>query len=320
MSMFNAHSLRLHPRRFSSWIDISHAKYGGRVQKVSVAADFTCPNRDGTKGQLGCTFCNNAGFTPQYARENPNNIGLQLDTGLEFLRRRYPRTKLWVAYFQAYSNTYGELDRLIETYQTALRHPDISGLVIGTRPDCVSDELLDYLAELSERYLIELELGIESTNDAALVAVNRGHDFACSVDAIKRAAARNLSVGAHLLFGLPGESRDSMVAAADVLSKLPLASLKFHQLQIVKGTQMANQWRQDPASIPIMPLDDYLELLADFVERLNPNIAIQRVGSEVPPSMRLAPDWSLRLSELAPMLTEKLAQRRSWHGCLWKAN
>lgn len=315
--MLSPDTLCSNPRLYLSWIDLSQQNHGGRVQKISVGAGFTCPNRDGSKGVGGCTFCNNNGFTPGYVRESPDDICLQIETGMEFLKRRYPRTLRWVAYFQAYSNTYGELQTLIKAYQTALSHPDIDGLVIGTRPDCVADELLDYLAELSKSHLIELELGIESTNDAALARVNRGHDYACSVDAIHRAAARGLSVCGHLMFGLPGETRESMLAGAARLSALPLTSLKFHQLQVVKGTQMANDWRKDPDSVPIMELDDYLELLADFVERLRPDIAIQRVGSEVPPSMRLAPDWSVRLYELAPMLTAKLSERNSWQGRLW---
>ncbi|QLI80435.1 TIGR01212 family radical SAM protein [Chitinibacter fontanus] len=319
MLAFTATSHSDQARRYLSWIDLSKQTHGGRVQKVSVTAGFSCPNRDGSKGIGGCTFCNNAGFTPGYARDNKDDIRMQLDTGLEFLKRRYPRTVRWVAYFQAYSNTYGEQQQLIKTYQTALAHPDISGLVIGTRPDCVSNELLDYLAQLSQHHLIELELGLESTNDAALRRVNRGHDYACSVDAIERAAARGLSVSAHLMFGLPGESRSSMLDGAKLLSALPLASLKLHQLQVVKGTRLANAWRKNPASVPLLTQKEYLELLADFIEHLNPNIAIQRVGSEVPPSLRLAPDWSLRLSELAPLLTQTLQQRNSWHGRLWQA-
>lgn len=311
--MSTQHPAHFGRRRYFSWNDLQKEKHGGRIQKVSVAAGFTCPNRDGAVGRGGCTFCNNAGFTPSYLREHPDIAG-QLETGLNFLRRRYPETKHFVAYFQAYSNTYGELETLKRAYNEALAHPLIDGLVIGTRPDCVADELLDYLAELSRSNIIELELGIESCNDAALARVNRGHDFAATVDAVTRAAQRGLSVGGHLMFGLPGETRESVLAGASKLSGLPLASLKFHQLQIVKGTQMANEWRRDPASIPLLSADDYLNLLADFLERLSPAIAIQRVGSEVPPNLKLAPEWNIRLSELAPRLDALLASRESWQG------
>lgn len=307
-------------RRYLSWHDLIRARHGGRVQKISVAAGFTCPNRDGSKGSGGCSFCNNQGFMPGYLRETGNDIELQINTGMGFLKRRYPETQRWLAYFQAYSNTYGEIEQLKAAYRQALAHPDISGLVIGTRPDCVPDALLDYLAELARDHIIELELGIESTSDSALERVNRGHDFACTADAIRRAAARGLVVSGHLIFGLPGESREEMLAGATRLSALPLSSLKLHQLQIVKGTQLANEWRKSPGCIPLLNAQEYLELLADFLERLRPDIAIQRVGSEVPPALRLAPDWSVRLSQLAPLLTETLVRRDSWQGKKWQAN
>ena len=305
-------------RRYLSWNEVQRQKYGGRVQKVSVAAGFTCPNRDGSKGVGGCTFCNNDGFTPSYLKES-GEITAQLDIGLNFLLRRYPETRHFVAYFQAYSNTYGDFERLRAAYEAALAHPRIDGLVIGTRPDCVADEVLDYLAELSRTKIVELELGIESCDNAALARVNRGHDFAATVDAVERAGARGLQVGGHLMFGLPGESRESMLAGAKKLSQLPLASLKFHQLQIVKHTQLANAWRRDPASVPLLSAQEYLELLADFLERLSPEIAIQRVGSEVPPAHKLAPEWNLRLSELAPRLDDLLAERKTWQGRLYSA-
>ncbi|SFN16348.1 hypothetical protein SAMN05660284_00697 [Formivibrio citricus] len=305
-------------RRYLSWNDLQQKKYGGRVQKVSVSAGFNCPNRDGSKGIGGCTFCNNAGFTPSYLRDH-SEITAQLETGLNFLAQRYPETTHFVAYFQAYSNTYGEFERLRTAYETALAYPRIDGLVIGTRPDCVSDEVLDYLAELAQTRIVELELGIESCDDTTLERVNRGHDFAATIDAIQRAAARGLPVTGHLIFGLPGESRESMLTGAEKLSALPLSSLKFHQLQIIKGTQLANEWRRDPASVPLLSVNEYLNLLADFLERLSPDIAIQRVGSEVPPSHKLAPEWSIRLSELAPRLDTLLSVRNSWQGRLYKA-
>lgn len=306
-------------RRFLSWNELQREKHGGRVQKVSVDAGFTCPNRDGSKGIGGCTFCNNAGFTPSYLREE-REITRQIETGLDFFTRRYPGTKHFVAYFQAYSNTYAGVDQLRAVYQAALAHPKIDGLVIGTRPDCVPDDVLDYLAELSETKIVELELGIESCDDATLKRVNRGHDFAESDDAVHRAAARGLDVAAHIMFDLPGESRESMLAGAAKLSALPLSSLKFHQLQIIKGTQLANEWRRDPASLPLLSAEAYLELLVDFLERLSPTISIQRVGSEVPPSHKLAPEWNLRLHELLPRLEALLLERNTWQGRLYAGN
>ena len=288
-------------------------KFGARVHKVSVHAGFTCPNRDGTLGSGGCTFCNNAGFTPGYLdRRDP--IGEQIDAGLRFLDRRYPGTARFIAYFQTYSNTYGEFAHLREAYEAALAHPRICGLAIGTRPDCLPDAVLDYLAQLAREHIVELEIGVESCDDEVLRRINRGHDFACSEEAIRRAAARGLGVTAHLILGLPGETRAGMLEAARRLSALPVAALKLHQLQLVRGTAMARDWERDPASVPLLAEDEYIALLADFVERLAPTILLQRLGSEVPPALKLAPQWNIRLSELAPRLSAELARRESWQG------
>jgi radical SAM protein (TIGR01212 family) len=300
-------------RRYNAWNDYVKLRHGGRVQKISVLGGFTCPNRDGTLGTGGCSFCNNAGFTPGHL-DRRQSIHAQIDSGLEFLRRRYPRTRHHIAYFQSYSNTYGEFDRLRACYAEALAHPEISGLAIGTRPDCLPDRVLDYLAELAQEHIVELEIGVESCNDAALQRVNRGHDFASSADAIRRAAARGLEVSAHLILGLPGESPASMLDGARQLSALPVRSLKLHQLDLVRGTALAREWAADPTAVTLLTEDDYIALLADFIERLSPDILLQRLGSEVPPKLKLAPHWNLRLHELAPRLSAELARRGSWHG------
>jgi radical SAM protein (TIGR01212 family) len=305
-------------RRYHAWNEHVKTRYGGRVQKVSVLAGFTCPNRDGLLGKGGCTFCNNAAFTPGYL-EPQQSITAQLDAGLGFLRRRYPGTQRYMAYFQSYSNTYGEFERLRACYEEALAHPAIFGLAIGTRPDCLPDVVLDYLAELAKSRIIELEIGVESCNDAVLARVNRGHTFAASVDAIERAAARGLEVTAHVLLGLPGESRESMLLGAHQLSALPIHALKIHQLQVVRGTLLARDWQRDPASVPLPGEFECIEMLADFIEHLSPTSLLQRVGSEVPPSQKLAPDWNLRLSELAPRISAELARRGSWQGCRYSA-
>lgn len=301
-------------RRYHAWNDAVKVRHGGRVQKVSVAAGFTCPNRDGLLGTGGCSFCNNAGFTPGYL-DKRQTITEQIDTGLRFLQRRYPGTRHHIAYFQSYSNTYGEFERLRACYEEALAHPQIAGLAIGTRPDCLPDTVLDYLATLAREHIVELEIGVESCNDAALARVNRGHDFAASAEAIRRAAERGLEVTAHLMLGLPGESRASMLAGAGRLSALPIRALKLHQLQLVRGTALAREWQRDAAAVPLLDELAYLGLLADFVERLAPDILLQRLGSEVPPALKLAPHWNIRLSELAPRLTAELARRGSWQGC-----
>ncbi|MGE5492572.1 MAG: TIGR01212 family radical SAM protein [Actinomycetota bacterium] len=304
-------------RRYNAWNDYVKAHHGGRVQKVSVAAGFTCPNRDGLLGTGGCTFCNNAGFTPGYL-DKRDSITAQIDKGMGFLDRRYPGTQRFIAYFQSYTNTYGGFEELRACYQEALAHPRISGLAIGTRPDCLPDEVLDYLAALARDHIIELEIGVESCNDAALEKVNRGHDFAASRDAIRRAAARGLQITAHLILGLPGESWESMLEGARRLSALPVRALKLHQLQMVRGTALAREWQKNPEAVPLLDEESYIRLLADFVECLSPDILLQRLGSEVPPALKLAPHWNLRLSELAPRLTAELAARGTWQGCRYR--
>lgn len=304
-------------RRYNAWNEHVKQRYGARVQKVSIEAGFTCPNRDGLVATGGCTFCNNDGFTPGYL-DRRQSITQQIDTGLDFLLRRYPGTQRFIAYFQSYSNTYGEFGRLSACYEEALAHPQISGLAIGTRPDCLPQAVLEYLAALSRQHIVELEIGVESCNDDVLASVNRGHNFGASVEAIERAAALALEVTAHLLLGLPGESRQSMLEGAARISALPIKALKLHQLQLVRGTALARQWQRDPASVPLPDEQECISLLADFIERLSPAILLQRVGSEVPPSMKLAPAWNLRLSELAPRISAELERRGSWQGCRYQ--
>lgn len=299
--------------RYHAYNDWAKRELGGRLQKVSIDAGFTCPNRDGALGVGGCSFCNNEGFSPSYLRQE-RDIGAQIDIGVEFMRRRYPRTKAFLAYFQSYSNTYGELESLKKTYATALAHPAISGLVIGTRPDCLPDETLDYLAELSTRMLVELEIGIESCNDAVLVECLRGHDFACTEDAIARAARRGLFITGHLLLGLPLETPESLIAGAKKLAALPLDALKFHQLQIVRGTRLANQYRADPESVSLLSPENYLDAVVDMLEHLPPQIKIQRLGSEVPPDVLVSPDWGMRLFKFPAQLEARLLARDSWQG------
>ncbi|WP_301100491.1 TIGR01212 family radical SAM protein [Propionivibrio sp.] len=316
MSNFPESMARFNGRRYHVYNDWIKLEHGGRLQKVSIDAGFTCPNRDGSLGVGGCTFCNNEGFSPSYLREE-RDITVQINTGITFMRRRYPRTKGFLAYFQSYSNTYDGLDKLKKIYAVALAHPDISGIVIGTRPDCLPEEILDYLAELSTRTMVELEIGIESCNDEVLRECLRGHDFACTQDAIRRAAKRGLFITGHLLLGLPLETSESLINGARALAELPLDALKFHQLQIMRGTRLANQYRAAPESLALLDPRSYLDAVIDVLEHLPPQFKIQRLGSEVPPNVLVSPDWGMRLSKFPALFEARLLERNTWQGRLF---
>ena len=316
MSSLEASLALFNGRRYHVYNDWVKNEYGGRLQKVSIDAGFTCPNRDGALGVGGCSFCNNEGFSPSYLRDE-RDITCQIDTGIDFMRRRYPKTQGFLAYFQSYSNTYDDLPKLKVIYDVALAHPQIGGIVVGTRPDCLPDATLDYLAELATRTIVELEIGIESCSNEVLRECLRGHDFACTQDAIRRAAARGLFVTGHLLLGLPRETSASLIAGAKALAALPLDALKFHQLQIVRHTRLANQYREAPESLALLDPQSYLDAVIDILEHLPPSIKIQRLGSEVPPTVLVSPDWGMRLHQFPARFEARLAQRETWQGRLF---
>ena len=285
-----------------------------KVQKISVDAGFTCPNRDGTMGIGGCTYCNNQTFNPEYCRTT-SGISEQLRKGIRFFAHKYPTMK-YLAYFQAYTNTYASLDILIQKYNEALAFTEVVGLVIGTRPDCISDELLDYLAELARTVYIQVEYGIESASDDTLRRVNRGHTYHQAVDAICRTAQHGISVGAHLILGLPGESREQILAHADRISVLPIDTLKLHQLQIIRHTAMEKEWRLQPEQFHLYTPQEYAALVVDFLERLNPQIAVERFISQSPKELLIAPDWGLKNFEFTALVNKLFAQRRTRQGIL----
>lgn len=278
-----------------------------KVQKLTVNAGFTCPNRDGRVGWGGCTYCNNQTFHPNYSAD-PRSVTQQLEDGKRFFARKYPEMD-YLAYFQAFTNTYGRLDRLREVYEEALRVESVRGLVIGTRPDCVPDALLDYLAEVHRRKFVLLEYGVESTLDSTLQRIHRGHDFACAADAIRRTAARGIPVGVHLILGLPGESREQMLHHAEVLSTLPVDTLKLHQLQIVRGTAMAREYAEHPEHFHLFDVDEYALLVVDFLRRLRPDIAVERFTSQSPRDLLIAPDWGIRNYEFVEKVKRILRSR-----------
>lgn len=283
-----------------------------KVQKISLNAGFTCPNRDGSKGIGGCTYCNNQTFNPAYC-ETQKSIAVQLEEGIRFFARKYPKMD-YLAYFQAYTNTYGELKRLKGLYEEALQISGIKGIVIGTRPDCMPEELLDYLEVLSKKTFILVEYGVESTLDRTLTFINRGHDHACTEDAIRRTAARGIPTGVHLILGLPGESREDLIHHAHVLSALPIQTIKLHQLQLIKGTKMAAQVAADPTLVHIPEPSDYVETVCDFLEHLRPDIAVERFVSQSPPELLIAPNWGLKNYEFTHLVEKCLRNRRSNQG------
>ncbi|MEH0156222.1 TIGR01212 family radical SAM protein [Limibacter armeniacum] len=301
-------------RHYNAHVDYLKQTYGGRVQKVSINADFTCPNRDGKLGRGGCTFCNNDSFTPAYVKETPS-ITAQLDKGVAFLRQRYKRTAMFVGYFQAYTNTYGDLASIKKVYEEALAHPDISGLVIGTRPDCITEEQLDYFEALAKKYFIVLEYGIESCYNDTLASVNRGHSFEDTVQALEMSQGRGFHVGGHLMFGFPNDSRERMLAQVEKINQLPLDAIKFHQLQVVKGTVMAKQYREYPEQFNFFTCDEYIDFVVQFVERMRPDLQIQRFTSSAPPSIKLAPDWgNVREDQLILRIEKRFEELNTWQG------
>lgn len=287
-----------------------------KVQKISINAGFTCPNRDGVKGNGGCTYCNNQTFNPDYCRTE-KSVRQQLEEGQQFFARKYPEMK-YLAYFQAYTNTYSELESLKAKYEEALNVDGVVGLVIGTRPDCMPDELLDYLEELNKTTFLLVEYGIESTNDDTLKRINRGHTYADTVDAVMRTSARGILTGGHVILGLPGESNEEIIAQAATLSKLPLTTLKMHQLQLIRGTKMAHEFELDPVSFHLYDADEYIDLVIDYIEHLRPDIVLERFVSQSPKALLIAPDWGLKNYEFTDRVKKRLNQRGAYQGRLYQ--
>ena len=380
-------------KRYNSFVGYYRRRFGERLQKLVLDAGFSCPNRDGTVGRGGCTFCVNAAFHPGYSTPGKPLL-VQIDEGIEFQRVRYPRARHYLAYFQAYSNTYAPLKRLKALYGEVLGHPEVVGIVVGTRPDCVDEEKLDYLADLAsglvlpawrrslgvpsregvlsgdgmiseedvlpeagvspeERLIpgegvisgpstrqteglssggffegagrtisapiVVVEYGIESCHDGTLRRINRGHDFECARRAVEMTASRGIDTGAHFILGLPGETRDMLLGQCSLISSLPLRSVKFHQLQIVKGTAMEKEYAADPSAFYRPGLEDYLDFVIDILERLRPDLYIERVAGEVPPRFVNDTPWGLvRNFEILRLLDKRLEERDAWQGRLWR--
>lgn len=301
-------------KRYNSFVGYFRRKYGERLQKIVLDAGFTCPNRDGKVGRGGCTYCDNAAFHPSYSTAG-KSLHQQMDEGIEFHKVRYRTTEHYLAYFQSFSNTYAPLERLKQLYEEALSHPSVVGIVVGTRPDCVDEQKLDYLAELAKEYVVIVEYGIESCYDETLRRINRGHDFETARRAVEMTAQRGLDVGVHFILGLPGETRQMMLDSCAMINALPIRSVKFHQLQIVKGTRMEQEYAACPEDFERFTLDEYLDFFVDMLERLRPDIFIERFVGEVPPRFVNETPWGLiRNVELLRLLDRRLEERDTWQG------
>ncbi|HGY56866.1 MAG TPA: TIGR01212 family radical SAM protein [Caldithrix abyssi] len=298
-------------KRYNAFADYQKKIYGERVQKVTVDAGFTCPNRDGTVAKGGCIYCNNESFNPSY-NSAEKSISQQIEEGVEFLKRRYGKINKFIVYFQPYSNTYAPLETLKRYYEEALSHPEVIGLTIGTRPDCVDDKILRYLEELAASYDITIEYGLESISDETLKKINRGHDVQSYLDALEMTAHRGIKICTHMIFGFPWEQPQQWIDTAGWLSELPFDFLKVHQLHIVSHTVLADMYRKNPFSLISYP--EYIKVITAFLERLSPHIVIQRLFGEAPPRTLIAPHWGIRNSQLLKLLDDALELNDTWQG------
>ncbi len=299
---------------FNSYNEYFKRTFGTRVQKVSIDAGFTCPNRDGTVSRGGCTYCNNDAFNPSYCHPH-KSVNQQIEEGIEFHKFRYRRAQKYLAYFQAFSNTHAQLPELEKIFSQAVSHPNILGLIIGTRPDCVDNEKLDYIASIAKTHYVMVEYGVESTNENTLKTINRGHTYQQTKEAIIATASKGIKTGAHFIFGLPGESVNEMLERANEISTLPLTTVKFHQLQIVRNTVMAEQYLKDPAHFHLFTLDEYIDFIIRFVEKLNPDFIIERFTGEVPPRFLVTPPWgNLRSDQVLNLIIDEMTKRSTWQG------
>jgi hypothetical protein len=307
-----------HERRFNAYSNYFRTIYGARVQKVSIDAGFTCPNRDGSKGIGGCTYCNNDAFNPSYCQP-VKSISDQISEGIDFHKWRYNEAVSYLAYFQAYSNSYASLGALKKLYEEALNYPGVVGLIIGTRPDCIDVEKLEYIKELSSKCYVAVEYGIESCYNKTLKRINRGHSFEDAVWSLERTAALGITTGAHFIFGLPGETREEILNQVDIISGLPIKTVKFHQLQIIKGTTMEIEFKNYPGDFELFTWEEYLDFFIVFLERLNPSIVVERFTGEVPPRFLTGEGWGKkRNDQIVNIIEKRLEKLNTWQGRLYE--
>lgn len=298
-------------KRYRSFSDYLREKFGLRVQKVTVSAGFTCPNRDGQKGTGGCIYCNNEGFNPNL-REVKGTIPEQVRKGMDFLSRKY-KAKKYILYFQPFTNTYSDAERLKEIYDQALISDDIIGISIGTRPDCVSEEVLDLLESYADRYMVWLEIGLQSMHDRTLELIKRGHDLYAFLDAVERIKGRKkMLICTHIIHGLPGERRQEMLETVKLVAALNLDGIKFHNLHVMKNTELEEMYRNK--EITLLTMDEYIEIMADSLELLPPRMVILRLSGDAPEDLLVAPSWCRKKFEIQEKINGALKNRRTRQG------
>lgn len=305
-------------RRFNSYKRFLTQKFGTRTQKLTLDAGFSCPNRDGTIGTGGCTFCLNDAFNPSYCTAK-KTVRQQLDEGIQFHLNRYRRAGAYIAYFQAFSNTHAPLSQLKDIYRPAIEHPDIKGIVIGTRPDCIDEEKLDFFAELQKKMFVSIEYGIETCNNLTLRRINRGHTFEQAQQAIQMTAEHGIHTAAHFIYGLPGETPETWFHDLVKINALPMNGIKFHQLQIVKDTPMQQEFDDKNADFHPFTMDSYIDFIVKITERLNPNFVIERFAGEVPPRYLHINRWgTIRYDVVLQRIERQMEVQDTWQGKFFK--
>lgn len=301
-------------RRFNSYKRFLLERFGGRMQKLTLNAGFTCPNRDGSIGVGGCTYCVNDAFNPSYC-DARKSVRQQLDEGIDFHQNRYRRADGYLAYFQAYSNTYSSLEKMKEIYAPAIEHPLVKGIVVGTRPDCIDEQKLEFFAELQKSMFVSIEYGVESCFDETLVRINRGHTFQQAVDAFTLTKQYGIHTAGHFMFGLPGETPEKWMEAVHLMNALPMDGIKFHQLQLIRDTKMEREYYEKKEDFYPFTMDNYIPFIVDIAERLNPHFVIERFAGEVPPRFLRENTWGLtRYDVVLQRIEKELAARDTWQG------
>ncbi len=303
---------------YNSYTEFLKDRFGGRVQKISVNTGMTCPNRDGTKGTTGCIYCLNDAFTPSYCKPE-KSIQQQIKEGIEFHQNRYRRAYSYIVYFQSYTNTYGETEQLYHKFKEALECDKVIGITVGTRPDCVNTEIAQMLNILSKKVYVKIELGIESVYDDTLLFIKRGHTNADTYDAIEILNNHNIPVGGHFILGLPGEDRSKILNTTATISRLKLLSVKLHQLQILKGTELEKIYLQSNCQLSLFEMNEYIDLVIDFAEHLHTDIYIERFAAEVPPKYLVAPQWGkIRYHQILQHIIRRFSERNTRQGINFK--